>query len=60
MAERKDGNEYLGLLRLARHLIDNFKFVAGKINIHLVCGIMLYMTDNLDAKSVFADNPLER
>lgn len=45
MAERKDGNKYLGFLRLARHFINNFKSVTGKVNIHLLCGIVLYMTD---------------
>ena len=59
MAERKDGNKYLGFLRLARHFINNFKSVTGKVNIHLLCGIVLYMTDNLNVKPVFADNPFE-
>ena len=59
MAERKDGNKYLGFVRLARHFMNNFKSVTGKVNIHLLCGIVLYMTDNLNVKPVFADNPFE-
>ena len=59
MTERKDGNKDFGLLRLACHLIDNFKSVTGKINIHLVCGIVLDMADDLDVELVLADCPLE-
>ena len=59
MTERKDGNEYFGFLRLARHFINNLKFVSGKINIHLITGIVLDMTDNLNVKSVFKDNPFK-
>ena len=59
MAERKNGNKYLGFLRLARHFINDFKPVTGKINIHPVRGIVLDMTDDLNVKPVFADNPFE-
>lgn len=59
MTERKDGSKDFGLLRLACHLIDNFKPVTGKINIHLVCGIVLDMADDLDVELVPADCPLE-
>ena len=59
MAERKDGDKHLGFLRLARHFINDFKPVTGKVNIHLVGGIVLDMADDLDVKSVFADNPFE-
>ncbi len=43
-----------------RHFINNFKSVTGKVNIHLLCGIVLYMTDNLNVKPVFADNRLKK
>ena len=59
MAERKDGDKHLGFLRLTRHFINDFKPVTGKVNIHLVGGIVLDMADDLDVKSVFADNPFE-
>ena len=59
MTERKDGNKDFYLLRLASHLIDNFKPVTGKINIHLVCGIVFDMADDLDVELVLADSPLE-
>ena len=59
MTERKDGNKDFCLLRLACHLIDNFKPVTGKINIHLVCGIVFDMADDLDVELVLADCPLE-
>lgn len=59
MTERKDGNEYFGFLRLARHFINNLKSAAGKIDIHQVGGIVLDKTDNLNVKPVFKDNPFE-
>ena len=59
MAERKDGDKHLGFLRLACHFINDFKPVADKINIHLVTCIMLDVTDDLNVKPVFADNPFE-
>ena len=59
MAERKGGDKYLGFLRLARHFINDFKPVTGKVNIHPVCGIVLDVTDNLNVKPVFEDNPFE-
>lgn len=59
MAERKDGDKYLGFLRLASHFINDLKPVTGKVNIHLVCGIVLNMTDDLDVKLVLTDSPLE-
>ena len=60
MAERKGWQQIPRLSsRLARHFINNFKSVTGKVNIHLLCGIVLYMTDNLNVKPVFADNPFE-
>ncbi len=60
MAERQDGDKHLGLLCLACHPVNDFKPVAGKINVHLVCGIVFDMTDNLDVKLVLADSPFER
>ena len=59
MTERKDSNEYFGFLRLARHFIKNLESIAGKINIHLVVGIVLDMTCNLNVKPIFKDNPFE-
>ena len=59
MTERQDSDKDLGLLRLACHPIDNFKPVTGKINIHLICGIVLDMADDLDVELVLADCPLE-
>ena len=47
MTERKDGNEYFGFLRFARHFINNLKSVASKINIHLITCIVLDVTDDL-------------
>ena len=60
MDERQDGDKHLGFLCLACHLINDFKPVVGKINVHLVCGIVFDMTDNLDVKLVLADSPFER
>lgn len=61
MAERQDGDKHLGFLCLpCCHLINDFKPVAGKICVHLVCGIVFNMTDNLDVKLVLADCPFER
>ena len=59
MAERKNGDEHLGLFRLTCHFINDFKPVTGKVNIHLVCGIVLDMTDDLDVKLVLTDSPFE-
>lgn len=60
MTKRQDGDKHLGFLRLACHLINDFKPVTGKINIHLVCGIVFDMADNLDVKLILADCPFER
>ena len=60
MTKRQDGDKHLGFLRLACHLINDFTPVTGKINIHLVCGIVFDMTDNLDVKLILADCPFER
>ena len=59
MTEREDGYKDFGLLRLSGHLIDNLKPVAGKVNVHLVCGIVLNVTDNLDVELILTDGPLE-
>lgn len=59
MAERKNGDEHLGLFRLTCHFINDFKPITGKVNIHLVCGIVLDMTDDLDVKLVLTDSPFE-
>ena len=51
--------KHLCLLRLACHLINNLKPVSHKINIHLVCGIVLDMANYLDMKLVLPDCPLD-
>ena len=57
MTERQNGNKHLGFLRLPGHPVNDFKPVTGKINIHLVCGIVLDMTDNLCVELVLTDSP---
>lgn len=59
MTERKDGNKDFGLFCLTGHLIDNLKLVTGKVDVHLVCGIVLDMADDLDVKLILTDGPLE-
>ena len=60
MAERKDGDKHLGFLRLARHFINDFKPVTGKIKIPRGGGKkVLDMTDDLDVKLVLTDSPFE-
>ncbi|ETD18785.1 hypothetical protein HMPREF1199_01604 [Hoylesella oralis CC98A] len=59
MTEQKDGNKDFGLFCLAGHLINYFKPVTGKVNVHLVCGIVPDMADDLDVKLILTDGPLE-
>lgn len=59
MTERKDGNKDFGLFCLTGHLIDNLKPVTGKVDVHLVCGIVLDMADDLDVRLILTDGSLE-
>lgn len=49
VAERQYRDEHLCFFSLARHAVDHLKAVSGKVDVHLVSGIMLHMSDHLDA-----------
>ncbi|MCM1254532.1 MAG: recombinase family protein, partial [Duncaniella sp.] len=56
------GNDFfsdLGLLDFTGHLIHHLKSVAGKVDLHLVCGVMLHMAHYLAVDTVLAHGSLE-
>lgn len=59
MTERKYGHEHFGLLDLARHLVDNRESVAREVDVHLVGGVVLDMTDDSGMESVLPDGAFE-
>jgi hypothetical protein len=59
MTERKYGHEHFGLLDLARHLVDNRESVAREVDVHLVGGVVLDMTDDSGMESVLPDGTFE-
>ena len=59
MTERKYGYEHFGLLDLACHLVDNRESVACEVDVHLVGGVVLDMTDDCGVEPVLPYSSFE-
>ena len=59
MTERQYRDEHLCFFSLARHAVDHLKAVSGKVDVHLVSGIMLHMSDHLALMQVLTESLLE-
>lgn len=59
MTERKYDYEHFGLLDLARHLVDNRESVAREVDVYLVGGVVLDMTDYSGMESLLPNGAFE-